>query len=427
MSIGFSFTARALRPEHFLAEVRALAEAWQEAVQCSDDSAWVTLAPMGEVFITLESEGAVSGQCQSTPAGPGLHKAALDFVRALAEGSLSELSIEDETDYAVHGDFEWMKQEHFYPWLRTLVELGSQYESSNSNICFCWDLDQYRPEDIPCTVVTPLGRFDLAKMAALVKQEGIEALAQRFFVWEHETKDALYHRNKALNGLWEHCYYRPSARSPEDAYINDLILDELELSMQMDQTLAQPLEEYQALCQLAGRQAQIPPGVVQMAADFPIGYRQGDVWHSFGNLDLCLPGSFQYETFERTGGGTDHLWSDDTTGCWFRVSGFTLQEAAEDFLPNLFEDCQDIRTVEIGQGGRLRMGYVGAVEEDGQLYYQIVAQALSGQQVTLITVSFDEAQARDELMAQLGRMRAVGARTIEEKTYDASEGEDVHG
>ena len=65
MSIGFSFTARALRPEHFLAEVRALAEAWQEAVQCSDDSAWVTLAPMGEVFITLESEGAVSGQCQS--------------------------------------------------------------------------------------------------------------------------------------------------------------------------------------------------------------------------------------------------------------------------------------------------------------------------------------------------------------------------
>ena len=61
------------------------------------------------------------------------------------------------------------------------------------------------------------------------------------------------------------------------------------------------------------------------------------------------------------------------------------------------------------------------------MYYQIVAQALSGQQVTLITVSFDEAQARDELMAQLGRMRAVGARTIEEKTYDASEGEDVHG
>ena len=109
------------------------------------------------------------------------------------------------------------------------------------------------------------------------------------------------------------------------------------------------------------------------------------------------------------------------------AAGLELQEAAEDFLPNLFEDCQDIRTVEIGQGGRLRMGYVGAVEEDGQLYYQIVAQALSGQQVTLITVSFDEAQARDELMAQLGRMRAVGARTIEEKTYDASEGEDVHG
>ncbi len=430
MGIGFSFTARALRPERFLAEVRDLAKDRREAVQCSDEAAWVTLAPMGVVSITLEAEGLVSGECQSTPAGPGLHKAALDFVRALAEESLSDLTIEDETDYAAHGDFEWMKQEHFYPWLRSLVRIGRQYESQEeaySHFCFCWDLDQYQPEEIPRTVVTPLGRFDLAKMEALVEQEGIEALAQRFFVWEHETKDALYHRNKALNGLWEHCYYRPSARSPKDAYINDLILDELELSMQLDQTLAQPLEEYQALCQLAGRQAHIPQGVVQMVADFPIGYRKGEVLYSFGNLNLRLPGSFQYETEERANGGTDHLWSDSTAGCWIRVSGFLLHEEAKDFAPSIFSELTAIRTVDIGQGGRLRMGYAGAIEEDGGMYYQIVAQALSGQQVTLITVSFDEAKARDGLMDQLGRMQAVASRTVEERTYDASEGEDVHG
>lgn len=432
MSIGFSFTARAVQPSQFLAAVEALAEARGDAVQCEAMEAWVTLAPMGVLYLQIGTDGQVSGDCQSTPTGAGLHKAALDFVRALAEVALTGLVIEDETDYAVHGDFERMKEEHFYPWLSNLVRIGTEYESAPerySHICFCWDTNQYQPEAVPRTVVTPLGRFDLAKMAALVAREGIRPLAQRFFVWEHEEKDALYHRNKALNGLWEHCYFRPSTRSSEDQYINRVILDELELAMQLDPTLPEPLAEYQELCQLAGRPMRSPTGVPLLEGDFPIGFRKGNVLHRFGELTLCLPGSYQYDTEERHNGGTDHLWYDDTAGVWWRATGFMLDRPAEDFAPGLFEHAEDVRTVDIGQGGRLRMGYAGAIDEDGEVYYQIVAQALSGQQVTLITVSFDRPEEREAILKQLSRMQASVNGAVEDRTdtYSAAEGENVHG
>ena len=432
MSIGFAFTAQAVQPSAFLAAVEALAEQRGDAVQCEEAAAWVTLAPMGVLYLELAADGAVSGECQTTPAGPGLHKAALAFVRALAETAMTELVIDDETDYAVHGDFERLQEEHFYAWLSNLVRIGADYESAPerySNICFCWDTAQYQPEAVPGAVVTPLGRFDLAKMAALTAQEGIAALAERFFVWDHEEKDALYHRNKALNGLWEHCYFRPSSRSSEDQYINRVILDELEFAMALDPALPEPLAEYEELCALAGRSPRSVAGIPLLDSDFPIGFRKGQVLHRFGELTLCLPGSYQYDTEERAGGGTDHLWYDDTAAIWWRVTGFGFEEPVTDFLGNIFAGTEDVRTVDIGQGGQVRMGYAGALDEDGEIYYQIVAQAISGHQVTLITVSFDRPEDRGAIFKQLSRMRSAANETIEERTdaYSAPEGEDGHG
>lgn len=432
MSIGFEFTAKAAQPSELMAAVEALAEQRGDAAQCEEREAWVTLAPMGVLYLEMADDGTVSGQCQTTPTGPGLHRAALAFVRALADIAMTELVIDDETGYAVHGDFERLKEEHFYPWLSNLVRIGADCESAPercSNICFCWDITQYQPEAVPGTVVTPLGRFDLAKIAALTEEEGVKTLAERFFVWDHAEKDALYHRNKALNGLWEHCYFRPSSRSSEDQYINRLILDELERAMALDPALPEPLAEYAELCALAGRPQRLPVGVPPLISDFPIGFRKGQVLHRFGELTLCLPGSYQYGTEERAGGGTDHLWYDDAAAIWWRVSGFGFEEPVTDFLANLFEDTEDVRTVDIGQGGRVRMGYAGALDEDGEIYYQIVAQAISGHQVTLITVSFDWPEDREAIFRQLSRMRSAVNETTEERTevYKASEGEDGHG
>ena len=50
----------------------------------------------------------------------------------------------------------------------------------------------------------------------MAQTQGIEAVAERFFLWYHpEKRDALYDRQVALNLLWELCYYAPSSRSRE--------------------------------------------------------------------------------------------------------------------------------------------------------------------------------------------------------------------
>ena len=62
----------------------------------------------------------------------------------------------------------------------------------------------YMPENVPGTVVTPVGRLSARWMRETVENQGIEALAERFFLWYHPGKrDALYDRQVALNLLWE--------------------------------------------------------------------------------------------------------------------------------------------------------------------------------------------------------------------------------
>ena len=69
------------------------------------------------------------------------------------------LSVEDETGFYRHRDFQRMKEEHFYPWLRTLVEVCRRESGKGvSGMQLCWDLEQYAPEDIPDTTSSPEGR-----------------------------------------------------------------------------------------------------------------------------------------------------------------------------------------------------------------------------------------------------------------------------
>ena len=127
MSIGFTFTGRVKKPELLIAAAKRAADERYYGLSQWEDGLNVSLCPLdGRVRMSWKKESGlfgqwqVTGECVSTPAGPGLHKAAVELVDALG---LQKLAVEDETDYAQHRDFEKMCQEHFYPWLRTLVEV----------------------------------------------------------------------------------------------------------------------------------------------------------------------------------------------------------------------------------------------------------------------------------------------------------------
>ena len=129
MSIRFAFGAKVRKKEALIQAVRSLAESGGQTVQEDNDHIWISFCPMGGISMTWEHENGllgqwvISGECYSTPCGPGFHKAAVEFVDALGKSVLKGLTVSDETDYYSHRDFQRMKEEHFHPWLKMLVNL----------------------------------------------------------------------------------------------------------------------------------------------------------------------------------------------------------------------------------------------------------------------------------------------------------------
>lgn len=98
------------------------------------------------------------------PAGPGFHRAAAELIQALGEKEIKDMEWKDSTGYLEDPDFEALRRDTFEPWLaeqlnQALEELDRDPEGE---VRLFWDEDQYWPEKVPGTVVTPVGRFSRA-------------------------------------------------------------------------------------------------------------------------------------------------------------------------------------------------------------------------------------------------------------------------
>ncbi len=441
MSIHFSFTAQTRRKEPLLQAVHTLADRDGYSVQESNGGLWVDFCPMGGISINWEHEGGImgqwniSGECYSTPAGAGFHKAAVDFVEALGNGPLKGLAVADETDYYNHRDFERLREEHFYAWLKMLVNVCRERQDSGeySNLCLCWDLDQYQPEDIPETVVTPMGRFHISSMVKAVQSLGIGWLADRFFLWNQPEQDAVYYRNCALNLMWEKCCFAPSARSEQDALCNRTILDQLERAIRMDPRLPVPAGDYRLLCSLDGREPVIPDDTQEMENQYPVGYRRGHVTYSYGVLRLTLPGSYLYEQEEGENGRSCDLWWDGEAGSpeW-RINGYRLREG-EAVLDGGFEGMKDLEDLDM-KYGRARWGWkeldgdgggerceAGATCDAGEPCIQVFCKAVSGPSLFLITVTCTGEEQRFGSYELLRKLKVVKDQEIVQQTENYEE------
>ena len=211
-----------------------------------------------------------------------------------------------------------------------------------------------------------MGRFRLGELADLVEQEGIQALAGRFFLWDGRVRDARFYRNRAINALWERCYFAPSCRSAEDAAVNSAILDDLERAAQMSPSLPLPRAAYEEVCALAGREPALPQGP-ELQEEFSPGYRKGLVTHAVGALRLVLPGIYRYDWEPWETGGGAHRWSDASSDSpvW-RVSAYRAREGEAQFSGRL--DALHGVEGRALKGGALRWGWRD-VREDGQTLY----------------------------------------------------------
>lgn len=428
MSIGFTFTGTVKKPETLIQTAKKLAEERYYGLSSWDpmkeNALNISLCPLGGLLqMSWKKEGGlfgrwtVEGCCYSTPAGPGLHKAAVELLDGLG---LQKLTVEDETEYFQHRDFDRMLREHFHPWLKTLVEMSCQKisEGDCAQMCLCWDLDSYMPEDVPGTVVTPVGRFSAQRLREIAETQGVEAMAERFFLWYHPGKrDALYDRQVALNLLWELCYFAPSSRHEEDASMNKTICDNLEMAAKLDPSLPLPRKAYEEVCQLAGRQPALPDGP-ELEEEFEPGYRKGLVTYSVGALRLTLPGLYRYEREQWDKDSGCDKWFDETSQSpiW-RINGYRLRQESAAFTPVL-ENDNDLTEWEI-KDGAVRCGW-RELEEDGTALWQVRSEVITGLFLFVITITYLEPEDQAEIM-ELVKKITVQAQSPVKQTFQANQ------
>ena len=411
MSIGFTFTGRVKKPELLIAAAKRAADESYYGLSQWEDGLSVSLCPLGgRVRMTWKKEGglfgqwAVEGECVSTPAGPGLHRAAVELLDVLG---LQKLSVEDETEYYQHRDFERMCREHFYPWLSTLVQVCHEKlsEGGYGSMFLCWDMDQYKPEDIPGTVITPVGRFSAQRMLETLEEQGAEALAERFFLWYHPGKrDALYDRQIALNLLWEHCYFASSSRDEEDGSINENICKNLEMAAKLDPALPLPRRAYEEVCALAGRTPALPQGP-ELEDEFEPGFRKGLVTYTIGPMNLTLPGLYRYEREQwDENSGCDKWWDETGHSPIWRVNGYRKNQGEAAFTPAL-EGDNDLTQHSI-QNGAIRYGW-RELEEEGETLWQVRAEVITGPSLFVITVTHLSPEQRPGILSLMEKIAAV--------------------
>jgi len=260
------------------------------------------------------------------------------------------------------------------------------------------------PEDIPGTVITPTGRFSMKWLKSTLEQKGAEALGARLFLWAHPgERDALFHRNLALNQLWESCYFAPSTRSEEDASLNNAICVNLERAAQLDPGLPLPRAAYREVYALAGRKPALPEGP-ELESEFSPGYRKGMVTHAIGPLRLTLPGIYQFAWEEWDENSGCHKWRDDSgdSPIW-RVNGYKMKNRSAAFT-SVLKDDNDLTEFEI-RGGAVRCGW-RELEEDGQLYYQVRAEVITGPSLFVITVSHRTPEERSGIVELMRKITA---------------------
>ncbi|MDV0445083.1 hypothetical protein MmiAt1_06390 [Methanimicrococcus sp. At1] len=402
MDLGFSFQTSPIRLEKAFALLNEMSEECGYDFYNFQNMVRITLCEAGKIFFYYEN-GAINGICQSNIGGPGFHAAAIDFIDKFETKSKLTVALDDTTEYHSHRDFERLKTE-FYDWLRDMIEVLSEETKHKSfdNIYFRWNMGEYTPENITNTVVTPMGRFSVSYLAEQAKE--IENLSKEFFLWNSRKIDPLYFRNTALSLLWVGCCFMPGSRSDDDLEVNHKIIALIRVVIHTDPTIPIPIDEYLELCALNNVEPLPTDNLVEHRSEFPIGYRRGMVQKHVGNLVIPLSGNYLYSVDS----GYD-VWYNEAEIGWriIQTEAYNRDEigtAFDDIFDKAEEPVESFKII----GGKCNAAFTGTIEdeEDGDIYFQIIAEILSGTQITLFTIYFDDPEDKENIMNWLKEIRA---------------------
>lgn len=418
MSIGFSFETNIKDKKNVKLVLSELCKEKELGYDEEENNVGIHFCPLGNLyveFVEADDEWIFKGDCQTNLVGAGFHKYAIEFIDEFQKRIGKRMLIEDDTEYEGRRDFDRMRREHFYEWLCNIINLCHDYSASEySNLSICWDMNQYQPAGSEGCVLSPFGRFKIKELVSRVEQEGIEAFAQEFFIWNNEQQDAYFYRNCALHLMWEKCYYMPSSRSEEDEVLNTSILDYLEKAISISREIPIPVKDYEYLCRLDERVPVDTSDLPVYYTDTPIGYRKGWVTIHFGKLNIDMPGNFRYE---REDDG-NNLWYDGAAPDWknMRVRGYILNEGEAEFVGPVFGEGSEPYT-EIICGDGICRYVINEAKEDGEKYMLGVAQIVCQDSLYLMTLCFNNPEDRTWAIEVFNRIKGIKQGKVEEMTY----------
>lgn len=341
----------------------------------------------------------VKGNCPTHLAGPGFHAAAVNYLTKLAGEQGFKLTLEDETGYAKHRDFEKMREEHFYTWIKYMLGLACE-NAALPDFKMCWDIGEYMPEVIRDTVITPIRRFTHGELAGFLEKNP-EEFAREFFVWNNEKKDALFYRNSALMMMSTKCHFMFSDRSLRDGLENVYCLQGLEKALSMDFRLPFPKKEYRLLCRLHEQEPKSLESVPELVHACEIGYRRGNIRLSLGQFNYLMYGRCLQRLDQET---NTLLFYDEEPGRWHNIEITSLYspQGKIGFDQSLF-DKSNVKGVLNFQAGDAngRLAELHPVELPDSVegvYYEMSAQIILDRQMLLVTHRFCRMDERAEVL-----------------------------
>lgn len=356
--------------EAVLGLFKELCEKMHLKMEAFEHFALIDVCPEGFVECSYK-DSYITVSAQTNVAGPGFHAYVCTLFDEIIKISPMELATYDPTGYFETRDFDKLKHDVFFRWLQDIGNYVLEAQEEGEDLFISWPLDYYRPKAKKGFVVTPMGYIAVNDF----QSDDMDAIANRFFVWNQIGRDALYYRSAAINLLWKECYYTFSNMNEYTEKMADTILDYLEIAHKLDASLPLPMEEYYTLCEILNREKVIQEATSMYIQD--LGYRKQSVHFYFGNWSIPAHGCSEKSVDESN--GTLYLMapyaSEHEPWRWmYKVNVFSFQQPITNFLKEIEAkaNTEDFFAFEDAQLSA--KGYVEKRDDHIVLHAQLLAQ-----------------------------------------------------
>lgn len=383
--------------EGYMNLVKEVCTKCQLKMEIYEHFALIDVCPEGFIECSYE-DSYLSINAQTNVAGPGFHAYVCTFFDEIMKVSPIELTVSDMTNYFQDRNFDKLQKQIFHRWLQDIGTHIDEMKDEEQDLCISWPLDYYHPKARNGFVATPMGYIAIDDF----KNMEVSELAEHFFVWNHQGRDASYYRNAAINLLWKECYYEYSNMNEYTEKMAATILDYLELAHHKDPALPLPMNEYQYLCEVSGREIKIKDATAMYVHH--IGYRRELVELHFGSWSIPAHGCS--ETSVDDSNQTlfimaPYKHAEEPWTWMYKINVYAFKQDIEGFLPEIESNEYAYDAFTFSHETIKAKGYLEKKED----HILLSAQLNSGKEMMLLQVIICDEAIIPELMENMKNIK----------------------